>query len=41
MIDRWSVIHMVILILVGIIQVFMLKRLFNVKTGHQRINARA
>ncbi len=41
MVDRWSVIHVFIVVGVGIVQVIVLRRFFSVKTGPHRIHVRA
>ncbi len=41
MVDRWSVIHVFVVVAIGIVQVIVLRRFFSAKTGHQRLNVRA
>ena len=40
MIDRWSLIHIVLLISVGVVQVLIMRRLFNAPLPHQGMKMR-
>jgi len=41
MIDRWSVIHVVAVVAMGIVQVVILRRFFNMQPGKYKMAARA
>ncbi len=41
MVDRWSVIHVFVVVGLGIAQVLILRNFFSAKTGPHRINTRA